>query len=249
MIWDSLDVKYWKQQMDKLSNLNITLSQLRDDLRGVNDKTLSDLDTDLNNIYARLDVDLSTRASETTLSGIKGQTDKLTFDGNSYLYVNIGDGAAKIWDGTDYLEINTDGSINATIASALPTGDNWIGRVKIGDGTNIVSVVSETLAGSSVYGLATAPDLIKMLAGGTNYVYQEIATSTTEASTNFSPPLKFAVLSNQDTTNDILVRFNGGTATQITIYAGTAKVVMFPISDLYYVASAGTPTLVVNGFQ
>ena len=37
---------------------------------------------------ARLDVDLSTRASESTLAGIKSQTDKLTFDASSYLYVN-----------------------------------------------------------------------------------------------------------------------------------------------------------------
>jgi hypothetical protein len=36
-----------------------------------------------------LDVALSTRASETTLSGIKSQTDKLTFDSSNYLQVNV----------------------------------------------------------------------------------------------------------------------------------------------------------------
>jgi NCAIR mutase (PurE)-related protein len=36
-----------------------------------------------------LDVALSTRASESTLSGIKSQTDKLTFDTSSYLQVNV----------------------------------------------------------------------------------------------------------------------------------------------------------------
>jgi len=38
-------------------------------------------------IINRLDVNLSTRASETTLSGIKSQTDKLRFDPNNFLIV------------------------------------------------------------------------------------------------------------------------------------------------------------------
>ena len=38
-------------------------------------------------IIGRLDVNLSTRASETTLSGIKTQTDKLKFDTNGFLIV------------------------------------------------------------------------------------------------------------------------------------------------------------------
>ena len=36
-----------------------------------------------------IDVPLSTRASENTLSGIKGQTDKLTFDANNNLQIAI----------------------------------------------------------------------------------------------------------------------------------------------------------------
>jgi len=38
---------------------------------------------------SNLDVALSTRASESTLSGIKTQTDKLTFDASNYLQVNV----------------------------------------------------------------------------------------------------------------------------------------------------------------
>ena len=72
-----------------LAQLDITLSALRDALRGTGNKTLTDLDTDLSNIYGKLDVALSTRASETTLSGIKSQTDKLTFDTSNYLQVNV----------------------------------------------------------------------------------------------------------------------------------------------------------------
>ncbi|MEM1523076.1 MAG: hypothetical protein QXU69_08615 [Thermofilaceae archaeon] len=41
----------------------------------------------LSSILGRLDVALSTRASESTLGGIKAQTDKLTFDASNRLYV------------------------------------------------------------------------------------------------------------------------------------------------------------------
>jgi hypothetical protein len=81
-----LDPSYVKLKLD---NLDLSLTSLRDALRGANNKTLTDLDTDLSNIYSRLDVALSTRASETTLSGIKTQTDKLTFDASNYLQVNV----------------------------------------------------------------------------------------------------------------------------------------------------------------
>jgi len=59
----------------KLDNLDLSLTGLRDALRGANSKTLTDLDTDLANIYSRLDVVLSTRASESTLSSIYGRLD------------------------------------------------------------------------------------------------------------------------------------------------------------------------------
>lgn len=87
-----------------LSKLDITLSTLRDDLRGVDNRTLTDIYTHLGDRLPRtiydsvgnelsgyiknIDVALSSRASETTLSGIKARTDKLTFDASSYLYVD-----------------------------------------------------------------------------------------------------------------------------------------------------------------
>lgn len=45
--------------------------------------------TNIDSYLPNLDVALSTRASETTLSGVKAQTDKLTFDGSNYLRVNV----------------------------------------------------------------------------------------------------------------------------------------------------------------
>jgi len=45
--------------------------------------------TELSSYIKNLDTTLSTRASESTLSGIKAKTDLLTFDANNYLQVNV----------------------------------------------------------------------------------------------------------------------------------------------------------------
>jgi len=68
-----------------LSQLDIKLSELRDALKGANNKDFSTLEADIESILAQLDVALSTRASESTLSAIKAQTDKLQFDSKNYL--------------------------------------------------------------------------------------------------------------------------------------------------------------------
>lgn len=275
MIFDSLDVKYLKTQLDKLSNLNISLSNLRDSIVGSDNRSLTDLYNRLSNILDRLDTNLSSRASESTLQAIKAKTDKLSFDDNNNLLVNVKGGTVNIGNfpswftnsskTTDDLFSKLDALDNAlasvggdklrtSLVDSLPAGDNWIGRVKLGDGSNIVNIVKAKLGGGEYNALTVAPDLIKMLSGGANYIYTEITVSTTEDYSTFSPELKFAILSNRDPTYDIFVRFNdpnpdSPSVTKIRIPAGTAKVVMYPIKTLNYVASGGTPVLVVMGFQ
>ncbi|RLI83693.1 hypothetical protein DRP04_00810 [Archaeoglobales archaeon] len=69
--------------------LDITLSSFRDALKGANDKDFSTLEADIESILAQLDVALSTRASENTLSGIKTQTDKFQFDADNFLRIAL----------------------------------------------------------------------------------------------------------------------------------------------------------------
>jgi len=57
-----------------LAQLNITLSALRDALRGTGTKDFTTLETDIESILARLDVALSTRATETTLAKLMPTT-------------------------------------------------------------------------------------------------------------------------------------------------------------------------------
>jgi len=275
MIFDSLDVKYLKNQLDKLSNLDLSLSNLRDSIVGSDNRSLTDIYNRLSNILDRLDTNLSSRASESTLQAVKAKIDKLSFDENNNLLVNVKGGSVSIsnfpsWftkssKTTDDLFSKLDALDNAlasvgndklrtSLVDSLPAGDNWIGRVKLGDGSNIVNIVKAKLGSGEYNALTVAPDLIKMLSGGANYIYTEITVSTTEDYSTFSPELKFAILSNRDPTYDIFVRFNdpnpdSPSVTKIRIPAGTAKVVMYPIKTLNYVASGGTPILVVMGFQ
>ena len=65
-----------------LAKLDITISALRDALKGVSNKDLTTLEADIESILAKLDVALSTRATETTLALIKGRLAFLEFDDN-----------------------------------------------------------------------------------------------------------------------------------------------------------------------
>ncbi len=71
-----------------LNQLDITLSTLRDDLRGTGNKTLTDLDSDLSTIDSRLYNSTDGLSVYDQAKAIRGQTDKLTFDSSSYLYIN-----------------------------------------------------------------------------------------------------------------------------------------------------------------
>jgi hypothetical protein len=152
MVLEFLDPAYAKLKLD---NLDISLTTLRDALRGADNRTLTDIYNVDNNILSKLDVTLSTRASETTLSGIKTQIDKLTFDTNNYLQVNV-----KALVNPPALDVNlstraSDSTLSAfsgKFPTAVALADNLsnptttiIGAANLGfDGTNWRRIVADT---------------------------------------------------------------------------------------------------------
>jgi len=219
---------YLKAQLDKLSNLNLSLTELRDSLRGADNKTLTDIYNKLNNIGGSISIG--------NLPSWFTSSTKLTDD-----LFNKLDALSKA------LGSVAQDKLRVGVIDPLPTGTNWIGKVHIGDGTNAVSVISGTLAGSSRYLLGVAPDLTKVFAGGTNYTEQTVNVTTTEASSTFSPPLRAVVLTNAGDV-DILIKLNGGT-TQKTIYARTSKAIVFyEISSISYKVASGSSTLIIEGY-
>jgi len=151
------------QRKQILEQLDIKLSQLRDAIIGTGGKTLTDIYDMVSGIKTKtdklsfdansylqvnvksivnppnLDVQLSTRASETTLQDIKSQTDKLSFDGSNNLLMalnadNVGIakettlGSIKSktdklsFDANDYLLVNVKATVNPpNLDTALST--------------------------------------------------------------------------------------------------------------------------------
>lgn len=129
-IIELLDPAYVKSRLD---NLDISLTTLRDAIRGTGNKTLTDLDTDLLGIKTQtdkltfdasnrlaiqnppnLDVLLSTRASESTLSGFSGKFPSASAlsDSLSNPTTTIVGAALLGWDsaGSVWERVYTDGS-------------------------------------------------------------------------------------------------------------------------------------------
>lgn len=104
-------------------------------LDGKDYATQTTLASILSGLTAALDVALSTRASESTLATADGRL--TTIDAVLDSIKDI-DGIKKITD-------------------ALPTGDNWIGKVKLGDGTNLADLVAD----GAVYRLLVASKIAK----------------------------------------------------------------------------------------
>ena len=228
MIWDSLDVKYLKQQLDKLTNINMSLSELRDAIRGADNRTLTDIYNKLGSIAGSVEISnlpsWFTSSTKTT-DDIVSDLDKLT---NALATV-----------GSD--------KILVSLTEALPAGDNVIGRIKITDGTNLLSLVQGELAGTSYYMIPIAPDLTAMFAGGTAYTEQEVTVSTTEDSSSFSPPLKMALLCNEGDV-DITIKLNGSTTTKKIPAHGCKAIAMWKISSISYVVASGSSTLKIEGY-
>jgi len=288
MIFDYPDPRYVKQQLDKLTNLNISLSQLRDDIRGSGSKTLTDI---VNAINARVDTPTSvidsrlynatdgksvydhlktlatsgipvqnfptwftnstvtTDAIQSSIDGLKGSGNRTLTDIYNRLS-NIGGsvdvGNFPTWFTSSTVTTDTLKSSVDSIASKLAYA-NWIGKVGIGDGTNVATLVAGTLAGSSAYLLGVAPDMTKMYSGGSNYEESTVSVSTTEDSSTFSPALKFVKITNEGDT-DAIIRLNDAAAPEITVPAHTGKWVLFPVSAVYYKTASGTTTLRIEGF-
>jgi hypothetical protein len=101
-----IDPAYLKSKID---NLDISLTGLRDALRGTGNKTFTDLDTDLANIYGRLDVALSSRLAEATFTGRFPASTALG-DALANPTTTIIGGALLGFNGTNWERIKTDGS-------------------------------------------------------------------------------------------------------------------------------------------
>ncbi|MEM2168168.1 MAG: hypothetical protein QXR74_07385 [Candidatus Bathyarchaeia archaeon] len=205
-----------------------------------------------------VDVALSTRASETTLSGIKTQTDKLTFDTTNRLYVN-----AAVVANPPNLDValstraseSTLSSLNAKLPAASALGDAManptttvVGGALLGfDGTNWtrVTALARDVSGGSRNAVAVlasvAHDVTRM-----PYMVENVSVGTIEGSTAIAAPgAKFVKIVNKGDV-DVLIGVNASVpaANPLKVRPRTLKVFMFGgATAIYYKTAAGTSTI------
>ena len=245
MVFEFLDPAYLKSKLDML---DISLSSLRSALMGADNRSLTDIYNVANSIYGRLDVALSTRASESTLSAL---SDK--FPSAAALADNLSNpsttiiGAALLgFDGTYWRRLAADSSSRLKIAI---DADN-IGLLKDTKIPNPLGVLTGLdVIGSSANALA----VVNMLTPARQpYTITGIAVSTTEGSTSIAAPgAKVLVIKNRGDV-DVQIGINGTvpTTNPLLVRARTVKVIPHKgVTQVNYKVASGSTTIDIEYYN
>ncbi len=297
----------------KLDLINLSITGLRDALKGTGNKDFTTLEADVEAIYARLDVALSTRLSEAAFTGrwdggIYGfdgttarkiktdsagelQVDVLTtanppnldvalstrssestlsaFSGKFPSATSLGDslsnptttiigGALLGWDSSSgvWERVYTDGSNRLKVQlDTIPNPPNLdvalstrLSESTFTSRVPTLSTKSIDISGSSMAGLAVIPsiggDITRM-----PYTVDDISVSATEASTSIAAPgAKILRLTNKSDT-DILIGLNGSVpvSNPFKLLARTTKVLVHQgVTSVYYKTASGTAILKIE---
>jgi len=188
-------------------------------------------DTTLSSILGKLDVNLSTRASETTLSGIKSQTDKLTFDTANRLKVQLD-------------SIPNPPNLDVALSTRL-SESTFTARVPV------LSTQTLDIGGSSYAALNVVPsiggDISRM-----PYTIDNINVTTTESSTSISAPGAKVVMVTNKGDVDCLIGVNGSVpaTNPLKVRARCSLVFVHKgVTSIYYKTATGSTTISITYFN
>jgi len=140
-----------------LAQTDIKLSQFRDALKGAGDRDFTTLETDIESILGRLNVNLDTRASESTLSALNAKVQTQSAD----LFVK------DLSVGTDAVQVDADSAYRDEVIILADSANTDV--VYVGNSTNQLFPLA---AGASVAIRKTALNLIYVkAASGTQSVH------------------------------------------------------------------------------
>jgi hypothetical protein len=240
MVLEFLDPAYIKSKLDLL---DLSISSLRDALRGTDSRTLTDLYNIINSVYSRLDVALSTRASESTLSALSGKFPSAVAlaDNLSNPSTTIVGSALLGWDGTYWRRIAVDSSSRlrvvaesianppnldvplSSIRALLPSSLTSSGNFRVALQEDNVGLLKDSkipnplgvLTGLDVIGSTTnALAVVNMLTPSRQpYTIQNISVSTTEGSTSIASPGAKILIIKNKGDTDVLIGINGSVPT------------------------------------
>jgi hypothetical protein len=242
-----------KAQLDSIpnpSNLDITLSALRDALLAGTTSYPGGLDDIYNKLNTQLDVVLSSRASESTLSGLSGKFPSAAAlsDSLSNPTTTIIGNALLGFDGTYWRRVRVDTSGRLAIQNEPNLDVALSTRLADSKIPNALAQISKDIAGSTVYGLAViaslAHDYTRM-----PYLVDDISVSTTEASTSIAAPgAKIVKITNKGDT-DCLIGINASvpTTNPMKVRARTVKIFLFSgATAIYYKTATGSTTISIE---
>jgi len=236
MVFEFIDPMYLKLKLDLI---DISLTSLRDGIRGADARTLTDLYNQLSTVVARLDVALSTRASEANLVSFSGK-----FPGAVALADNLANptttlvGSALLgFDGTYWrrvavdtssrLRVNVEVSANppnldvplSSIRDRLPASLTAGGNFRIAVMEDGVGLLKDTKIPSPL-GVLTNLDVAgsttnalavvdQNLPARNPYTIANIAVGTTEGSTSIAAPGAKILVIRNKGDTDALIGLNG----------------------------------------
>jgi len=227
----------------KLDLIDLSITGLRDALRGADNRSLTDIYNIENSIYGRLDVALSTRASESTLSTLSGKFPSATAlaDNLSNPTTTIIGGALLGFDGTYWRRIAADSSsrlkVNAEVVAnppnldctlsavrdRLPSSLTTAGNFKIALLEDSVGLLKDTKIPNPL-GVLTNLDVIGSTANALAvvdvltpsrqpYTIQNVAVSTTEGSISIAAPGAKILVIKNKGDVDVQIGINGAVPT------------------------------------
>ncbi len=208
-------------------------------------------DSTLTTIRDRLDVALSTRASEATLSGIKSQTDKLTFDASNRLVVN-----AAVVANPPNLDVALSTRASESTLAAIRDRLDVALSTRLSESTftarvPVLSTQTLDIGGSSYPALNVVPsiggDISRM-----PYMIDNINVTTTESSTSIAAPGAKVVMITNKGDVDCLIGVNGSvpTTNPLKVRARCSLVFVHKgVTSIYYRTATGSTTISITYFN
>jgi hypothetical protein len=240
VVFEFLDPAYLKAKLDLL---DISLSSLRDAIRGADNRSLTDIYNIVNSVYGRLDVALSTRASEATLSALSSKfpSPVALADNLSNPSTTIIGSALLGFDGTNWRRVAVDSSSRlkvvaesvanpanldvplSSIRDRLPASLTSAGNFRIAILEDTVGLLKDAkipsplgvLTNLDVAGTTTNALAVisQTLPARQPYTIQNIAVSTTEGSTSIASPGAKILVIKNKGDVDVLIGINGAVPT------------------------------------
>lgn len=237
-----------------IDRLDLSVTGLRDALKGTGSKDFTTLEADVESVLSRLNVNLDTRASESTLSTLSGKIPSAAAlsDALANPTTTIIGGALLGFDGTNWRRVRIDTSGRLAIQNEPNLDVALSTRLADSKVPNALAQISKDIGGSTVYALAVIGSGSPMDITRMPYTVDSISVTTTESSTTVAAPGAKLVKIVNHGDNDVLIGINASVpaTNPCKVKARHGKIFVFGgATSIYYKTGSGTSTISIEYFN